>query len=341
MEQPSSSKNKGAPKLIGQGTYGCVYLPPLCLDDEDEKSPYQLVGKLTTSAHVKDEIRVARLLKNVSGSSDYFALLTGRSCKPVITPEIREQCELLPEIISSKEDQILSYSAIYGGKALDGKEHLSSIDSYESLVKVFIHLLEALQMLDRLHIFHGDIKLANIVIDEAGITRLIDFGLSRISDSPRELLNIKYDWYDIYPLWFNVFLAALDKNKSETEEDVISHVKSYQSQAAAYVWKVQIRNETVFEELTAQKIIDQLIRHAYVNSYKYFTEVIVPNTSKVDLYSLTIAMNRIWKQRRDMFTDVGSVWEKKFKEVVKHIFGSTANPALSYTVGETIRKLRD
>jgi serine/threonine protein kinase len=56
-------------------------------------------------------------------------------------------------------------------------------------MKVFKNVVEAVRHLHQQGIVHGDIKLANIMIDSQCQIKVIDFGYSSKVDSPRDLIQ--------------------------------------------------------------------------------------------------------------------------------------------------------
>ena len=55
--------SEGIPKVIGEGTDGCVHKPALkCEDKEDKKDPNQ-VSKLMTKKNANEELKEFKLIK--------------------------------------------------------------------------------------------------------------------------------------------------------------------------------------------------------------------------------------------------------------------------------------
>lgn len=61
--------------------------------------------------------------------------------------------------------------------------------AYEELRKLIEQINEGLNYLHQIHIFHKDIKPANIMLDEAGNYRIIDFGISSVGQEGQTSLN--------------------------------------------------------------------------------------------------------------------------------------------------------
>jgi len=308
-------------------------MPPLCLADGDNN---MMIGKVTTPQKIAWEIRVARILRDCEECDSYFATLTGRSCKPELTKEIIEQCSILEKM---PENAILSYSSVYGGTSADKKENMDAVTSYEELCRIFIHLLEALDILRRYRIMHGDIKLDNIVVDNERTYRLIDFGLAiTTADSQTTQMSSRQPKHTIYPLWYNAFIDARDNDDDgkPIEEVVASRQKYYYE---TYGWIAEISNSNYSPGTDTDPIREELYKVA-TEPRGYMLDVVLPNIFKIDLYSLALAVNGIFNKRKVSFTDKGSKWETKFRMVVLNIVKATFVPSMSYTTEQALEILK-
>ena len=69
------------PKVVGEGTYGCVHKPALkCKDKEDKKDPNQ-VSKLMTKKNANEELKEFKLIKKADKHDEYHLGKPG-SCFP-------------------------------------------------------------------------------------------------------------------------------------------------------------------------------------------------------------------------------------------------------------------
>lgn len=165
-------------KLIDQGSYGCVFDPPLLCKQNTGikliKSTSEL-GKLTETGDAIREIKMAGILRNRPLTENYFILPEGPLCS--IIPEEAEKyeddfknCNALQRIGISAMRQ---FTMRHGGKNL----HKSLTRTFDFL-GFCKHLLEAGTMLNLAGVVHNDIHIGNILIDPLGVPRLIDWGLS-------------------------------------------------------------------------------------------------------------------------------------------------------------------
>ena len=211
-------------KIIGQGTYGCVFQGPLlCRKKQLSKSK---VGKITEPEDVARELRAFSLLNPIKESRDYF-LLPDSACTPrILESQIDsdlQKCEFL-----KKHDirELKQLSMSYGGKdlynhSLVGKPNIP----FFVLMK---HLLEAGALM-LLHGFvHFDIHAGNIVIDKINIPRLIDFGQSfLVGEITLDSINDR--WKVLGPEFSAeppeiTFLTSLDIHNKYTFEEAVTEV---------------------------------------------------------------------------------------------------------------------
>ena len=59
------------PKVVGEGTYGCVHKPALkCKDKDDKKDPNQ-VSKLMTKKNANEELKEFKLIRKADKHDNY------------------------------------------------------------------------------------------------------------------------------------------------------------------------------------------------------------------------------------------------------------------------------
>lgn len=166
--------------LLGKGTYGCVFSPPLLCS---RKPKYQVkkgdVGKITEVADVINEITAANILDDVKG--EYFILPNTKSlCRPSdITKQPDRQglkdCDFIKEVDMK---DVIHYTMPYGGITI--RKLLNNIQkSPVELLAFTRHLLEGGAQLALHGYVHYDIHQTNILISpKTGKPNLIDFGMS-------------------------------------------------------------------------------------------------------------------------------------------------------------------
>jgi hypothetical protein len=165
-------------RLLGQGVYGCTFDPaPRCAGGSVFKRIGELpaVGKVTVEK-TGEELAVGRAIMSLPLARNYFALPT-ESCRPDMPLEDPEagECRVMEE-----EGQNATYTMLVmpaaGRQLLRWGEDLQRLaDSY---VATFIHLLEGIVIYQRAGYVHNDIHMGNVLVDERGVARFIDFGLA-------------------------------------------------------------------------------------------------------------------------------------------------------------------
>ncbi len=163
-------------RLLGSGVYGCTFQPaPPCAGGPVFRRVAGLpaVGKVSAE-DTAEELDIGRKIMKLPMASHYFALPT-ESCSPaVIEDPDRKACSILEETKSSKLSMLIMPSA--GEQLLKWARELNRLaDHYERL---FVHLLEGMLIYQKAGYVHNDIHMGNILVDERGTGRYIDFGLA-------------------------------------------------------------------------------------------------------------------------------------------------------------------
>lgn len=172
-------------RLLGSGTYGCAFTPPLLCEGSSKKD-YKKVGKITLEPLARQEIIVANRIRRVPLASHYFLLPEPESCTPA--PEaVQEE----PGIQECRDDFVLHGNTLeiesmkqiiepFGGTKpfyllFDNK---SLHPKYFNFFFFMRHILEAGSTLLLAGVCHFDLHPGNLLIDNRKTVRILDFGLS-------------------------------------------------------------------------------------------------------------------------------------------------------------------
>lgn len=266
-------------KLIGVGTFGCVYRPPLCRSNLD--SPTQdLVGKIAFPYTIEREINIGNAIRNsIPDWSQYYGLLTGHQCQFEITDTLKSECAVFKKTTPDKHKLIRSYSSPYLGTSLFYyKNPITGSWLWNSTV----HLIKGLAELHKNRIYHLDISSANILIDNTGTCRLIDFGASIMDPTPEIMEDRKYGFFDKNPLFYNVYETQNDFGL-DFDYDIYSNNKLLNTYYKNYNTRSKFFDPH-YEKDTASDVIKNYINLG--SQRKYLENIVIPNLGKIDLYRL-------------------------------------------------------
>jgi len=182
-------------KVIASGGYGCVFMEALKCKGSSKRQRGK-ISKLMTIKHSEseyDEInKIKKQLDKIKNYSNYYLLNDVTLCKPAkLTKtdlvDFNSKCSSLPKDnitkknINNKLDQLMVLNMPYGGLPVD--DYLDDF-SFEKLHEVHVSLMRLLNNgispMNKLNIYHCDIKDSNVLVDESTNplkTRLIDWGL--------------------------------------------------------------------------------------------------------------------------------------------------------------------
>lgn len=163
--------------LLGSGTYGCIFTPPL-ICKEGPKASKKRLGKITEPVDFIIEETAAKVLGPLN--LPYFILPDlDSSCIPNVKQREKEiaKCKMIKQ--DSDLEKVVQFTMPYGGKTLYSR--IVDYDFLHGRVRFFdmmLQLLEAGAYLISSSYVHFDISINNVVINDKGQTSLIDFGQS-------------------------------------------------------------------------------------------------------------------------------------------------------------------
>ena len=171
-------------RLLGQGTYGCAFTPPLLCKSKGTK--HNPVGKVTLSKEANHEIEISNLLRKLPLVRNYFLLPDPESCdlKPLSEQKDKEikDCEAISQLGEEKLEwtQTRQLFLPYGGKNPIGNMILASNihPKFFPFFDFMKHVLEAGSMLLLSGVCHFDLHPNNFLKDQYNVVRILDFGQS-------------------------------------------------------------------------------------------------------------------------------------------------------------------
>ena len=240
------------PKVIGEGSYGCVHRPPLHCRGTKKKNRTNRVSKLMKRKEIKDEFAEYKLIDKVDPSAEFY-LGKPEKCfvdEGDINKAALKKCKNLLINDAHLEINLSKYALLLmedGGQNL--QEFADSFDGVESTPQNVGILeefwIEAHRILMGLNIFlengiiHHDMKHQNIVYNPTTKRiNIIDFGLMTTKD--KIISKIKMSNYDFaihhwsYPFeykyinknTYNRFAQKSLDEKTTWLVDLINSIKS-------------------------------------------------------------------------------------------------------------------
>jgi len=215
--------HKHGGKVIGSGGYGCVFRPALrCRGTRKRLS--NTISKLMLNKYVKREYmeitKYLPILQKIPNYKNYFIIEGANVCQPA--PLTRQdldnfdtKCKVLRKrdingkninknldkvsCINLQDGGVELGTYIYSGLSLNGIKELNG--------RMIQLLVNGILPMNKYHVYHADIKEANIVVDvSTKYVRLIDWGLSMYSASGKNIPDVLLGKPLQYNLPFSIIL---------------------------------------------------------------------------------------------------------------------------------------
>lgn len=192
---PPDSANKQSLGLLGEGSFGCVFQPPVKCSDAEKPFVARATAKAAATVgkvfyDVKDfqkEMKTSRVAAKIDPTGKKMLIPTG-SCKTT-TDAVQEHpagylCEKQSEFAMSKDESQPLYQLLmpYGGTRLDGYvKSLATTGAPMTAAEFLRRMLPIFEAVVLLHAngeCHQDIKSSNVLM-KGGRAILIDYSLMR------------------------------------------------------------------------------------------------------------------------------------------------------------------
>ena len=302
------------PQLIGKGSYGCVFKPPLQCQEPSEYlktiHPGYYDDKVSKAMINKDanaEINSQQLLDELDPRFTYH-LPTPVKCK--IKPKDKEKCVITKEGEQFYSDTLLILQD--GGLSL--KDFIEKIienisilvETKREMVYNFwsqsIKLVEFLQLLHTNGVFHNDLKPENILFNTTTYDlKVIDFGLMDTTvfynndwyfahPPESKFIGMKSKNYDILSTcsdteFYSLFFTNNDEyfnNFHSMYEDFIKYVTNPKSQDVKQTWFQTKYQKNFFRDKTQEEVYE-----CYENT--------------LDIYGLGVSLQYVFERTHNYF----------------------------------------
>jgi len=344
---------------VAEGTYGCVYRPPIKCKN-GKKYTIGKVSKLMTRRAANKEINEYKFIKTVDKNNKYYPG-PPIGCEPDPIDANNEmtpgECKLFEDNPNIKDYKLLIYND--GGYDLD-KFVKTQLDSYlasnrqEQTDLFFLHaynLFEGLRLFLKNDLLHHDIKPQNIVFDPATYRfNYIDFGLAEkksvlSSEIIGETNHENFHWS--YPLEFGFlnsnkmyYFKNLNDMRLTNIKDELTKLlligKNTSNLYNIYIKPSSFRTTfrymenrvTPFnEDKFVKDVFNGLRSYIYApnQTYPLLVELLLENT---DIYALGFTMNYMINS----FYDKGALLRDEYIQYSK-LFQQMFNPDVNVRTG--------
>jgi serine/threonine protein kinase len=195
-------------KLIGQGSYGCVYRPSVDCQDQDplELPSHKLVSKIMTRENAEHENKqYHKLARSGALLSGIGAPKPPKICyRPNITVDMLQKtgCQIKDFKRDKRGVNLASLNYEYVGETLRNAKPPKEKEFLEALLPV----VKGLRAINRQHIYHSDLKSDNITVDEEGKLHIIDWGLAGTATESIDSINAS-QYYTFWP-WDRLLISS-------------------------------------------------------------------------------------------------------------------------------------
>lgn len=282
--------------LLGEGGYGCVFLPEIpCVHDVEYLNPRSTgtqVSKIFTytDASFTREVDVARKIKEWDSTGEYFLLPT-KACKttPALVKKNREvkKCEGFKDV--EKNRYINQMVMPYGGVDVytflrDYYFHNHRKFPLAVWIRLLENVLEGLVVLKKHKITHMDIKAENTIFDGKKI-KLFDFGLAKPFHDVYTHMNVRRlsNHYFVYPPEFLMVAKLLEPENNGR----VIHNLYYDFMQTLYSFESAVR-ENLYTYHPLKEIIREIKSLEGWTKKEDWVKKVSLHADKVDIYSVGV-----------------------------------------------------
>lgn len=311
--------------IIGHGTYGCIYKPPIKCAAKTRKINYaNKIAKLLTKKSADTEYEEYNIISKIDPTNKYHLgkpILCEADAADLKAQTDAHPCEKYKEEKDNEEFRLLIME--YGGIEMDAYIKKPSLFKL-SIWKKARNLIEGAQLFAKHGILHRDIKPSNILMNPKTQSIIyIDFGLSRnIAELIKDVLNgtkkTKFHW--IYPFEYGLFTNAasilkmtdansMDAFYKKTIKSLLFDKSSDDSKQVNHMFeKIDNRLAPLNQAKKESLIYDAIDAMRHMPSVDAIASTMVRS---LDAFSLGLTLNELL----NAFYDAGKIGDQAYKEM--------------------------
>ena len=245
------SRRTNGGNALASGGYGCIFSPALKCVNTKRESGKQQVSKLMLTDYAELEYNevsnLKKILSAVPENEKYFLLHDITMCKPDIISEddldnfnskctsLQKRYDIKLDNINQSLDKLRIINMPNGGITINEKASKTEMSELNDVNKSLVKLLKnGIVPMNKLNVFHCDVKDTNILIDGDYNSVLIDWGFAFAKKGNRIPKMLKRRPFQ-YNLPLSVILFSDEFNKMAVElkdkkqaEDIVTKYKEKQ-----------------------------------------------------------------------------------------------------------------
>ena len=329
-------------KLLGQGTYGCVFYPSLkcsstSKDMNDKKLESGVSKVFKKQKHMVEELAETQKVKKFDKKGKFTNRVLG-SCgvsSSDIDKNDIEGCRISKKVLSNRN----LYQIVYEHKGVDLNHFIKTTPYAIEETFHYIHnLLKGIKILIDNKYIHLDVKPDNILITDTNKALLIDFGLGRpfkhLYDMKESDYLLSYD-YTWYAPEFKVFYNFVSEDGMSTTSFLKKLIKdTYHN----------YEDEELFDKYSVKKGLKSFVsklgkdRREIEKSDSALKLYFEKNFAhKADVFAIGMVMHKILKHSDADLNDFEL--EENFKDIIFR--AAHPNPLERYTIDELIEDFKE